>query len=175
MQLHEEYGNHWSKISVHMPTRADNMIKNRWYSILAKKSKEDVVKSAEEYRNSPESVLARRGQSLPSVRFASQFGEPMMPLPVLDRTRQNESNIWTPIDTLTPFQIPASPGGFAMISPLAPSASPFALTPPFQKMVSMFSPSAPDFARNDLFSPMKGSHSSLSENRAELLNLIDNQ
>jgi hypothetical protein len=63
------YGNHWSRISVHAPTRADNMIKNRWYSILAKKAKEDVVRSAEERRNSSESALSRLEKFQLSVRF----------------------------------------------------------------------------------------------------------
>jgi myb proto-oncogene protein len=38
MQLHEKHGNHWSRIASMMPSRAHNAIKNRWYSVLTKRT-----------------------------------------------------------------------------------------------------------------------------------------
>jgi hypothetical protein len=37
IELHEKYGNHWTKIGELMPTRSDNAIKNRWHSALSKR------------------------------------------------------------------------------------------------------------------------------------------
>jgi hypothetical protein len=39
LKLHEQFGNHWSKISEAMPNRSDNAIKNRWHSTLSKRQK----------------------------------------------------------------------------------------------------------------------------------------
>jgi hypothetical protein len=58
MRLHEQFGNHWSQIAAQIPARGDNMIKNRWYSTLSKKSKEEVSQAAESYRLSPESQMS---------------------------------------------------------------------------------------------------------------------
>jgi hypothetical protein len=46
MQLHQLHGNHWSRIASLMPNRADNTVKNRWYSVLAKKTIEQVAEAA---------------------------------------------------------------------------------------------------------------------------------
>jgi hypothetical protein len=46
MQLHQLHGNRWSRIASLMPNRADNAIKNRWYSVLAKKTMEEVAEAA---------------------------------------------------------------------------------------------------------------------------------
>jgi hypothetical protein len=46
MQLHQMHGNHWSRIASMMPSRADNAIKNRWYSVLTKKTLEEVAEAA---------------------------------------------------------------------------------------------------------------------------------
>jgi len=35
-KLQEEFGNHWAKISKHLPVRSDNNIKNYFYSCLRK-------------------------------------------------------------------------------------------------------------------------------------------
>jgi hypothetical protein len=43
MELHQDLGNKWSQIAARMPGRADNMIKNRWYSVLSKKTPDEVL------------------------------------------------------------------------------------------------------------------------------------
>jgi hypothetical protein len=152
MELHAEFGNSWSKIAARMPRRADNMIKNRWYSTLSKKSVQEVAVAAEQHR-----------ANLPPLA---------MPQPALDELRAEPAPIWTPTTfTVTPFA--SSPG---LISPVVPSASPFNLLSPYTKMNSMFSPWASDTMRGELFSPTgKKIPQSLSENRAEFVNLMVNQ
>ena len=38
IDLHSQFGNHWTKIGEMMPSRSDNAIKNRWNSTLAKRA-----------------------------------------------------------------------------------------------------------------------------------------
>jgi hypothetical protein len=153
-----------------MPTRADNMIKNRWYSTLAKKTKEEVAETARNYQNSPDAVL-------PHLFVEGEMPSPSsgMPQPTLDGIRREGSLDWAQSYRLTPLQIPSALGSLGMISPMAPSASPFALMSPFPKMMSMFSPLGTDSVRDDIFSPLKRISCSLTENRAEFANLIGHQ
>jgi hypothetical protein len=37
IELHQKYGNHWTKIGELIPKRSDNAIKNRWHSALLKR------------------------------------------------------------------------------------------------------------------------------------------
>jgi hypothetical protein len=37
LELHDRFGNHWTKIGDLMPARSENSIKNRWHSTLSKK------------------------------------------------------------------------------------------------------------------------------------------
>jgi hypothetical protein len=168
MELHEEFGNHWSKIAMHMPTRADNMIKNRWYSTIAKKTKEEIAEAAQTYHQSPEAPGHTLFGESPGETGRSDDG---MGTPRFDPGRM-DSSIWTPPFRPTPLTLPTTPMGMGLISPMVPAASPFGLMSPFQKMLSMFSPAGSDGLRNDFFSPVKPSHSSLTENRAELVNLM---
>jgi hypothetical protein len=158
MELHREFGNSWSKIAARMPRRADNMIKNRWYSTLSKKMDQEVAVPAEQHQQDPPPE--------PSTPVA-------MPQPALEEITIDPVRVWTPTTfTTTPFG--STPG---LISPMAPSASPFTLLSPYPKMHSMFSPWAPEPMRGGVFSPTRKKQSppSLSENRAELVNLILNQ
>jgi hypothetical protein len=150
MELHAEFGNSWSKIAARMPRRADNMIKNRWYSTLSKKSVQEVAVAAEQHRAKPPPLA--------------------MPQPALDELRVEPALVWT--FAVTPFA--STPG---LISPMVPSASPFNLLSPYPNMNPMFSPWAVDTVRGGLFSPTgkKQVPQSLSENRAEFVNLIVNQ
>jgi hypothetical protein len=164
LELHEQFGNHWSKIAMLMPTRADNMIKNRWYSTIAKKSKEEIAEAAQNYHPSPTAQHhVSFGQS-PGV-FDDGMSTPRM-------GGSPGDSMWTPQFRPTPLTIPTTPGTLGLISPMAPSASPFGLMSPFPKMMSMFSPAGSDALRNDMFSPMKPVRGSLTENRAELINLM---
>jgi hypothetical protein len=43
LKLHEQFGNHWMKISEAMPNRSDNSIKKRWHSTLSKHQKTPVL------------------------------------------------------------------------------------------------------------------------------------
>jgi hypothetical protein len=115
MMLHDQCGNRWSQIAALIPNRTDNMIKNRWYSTLAKKT------SHEKCRTSPH---------------------------------------------LLPDPTPTSLG---LISPMVPSASPFALMSPLAKIAPHFGPWG-GAERAPFASPP-----SLLENRAELVNLMINQ
>jgi hypothetical protein len=175
MQLHEQFGNHWATIAAHMPTRADNMIKNRWYSTLSKKSKEEVAEAAETYRSAPDQT--------PTVRFTPPQAGDVMPTPgmTLDGTQLWNSPVGLTPSASTPFQVPSlsipvTPTSIGFISPMAPSQSPFSLNSPYQKIASMFSPWSMDGSKS-LFSPVGagGSPQSLSENRAKLVTLIVQQ
>ncbi|KAK8885456.1 hypothetical protein M9Y10_040904 [Tritrichomonas musculus] len=238
--LHEQFGNHWSKISYLMPSRADNMIKNRWYSTLSKKTKAEVEESIKNLKMNPPTPIINNGaatqqltnqspslnymnplaSNLPNqsptsntivqinnndgtnippsftptkVKFNAPSGQfqppPPQPQPQTPPQQQQPENlpkpqpfeemsidtpsIWTPSYNNTLFS--GTPVGF--ISPMMPSASPFALLSPYKKMTPMFSPWAADTSKNCFMSPInqKCSPPSLSENRAELMNLIVHQ
>ena len=182
MILHEQFGNSWAKIAASMPTRADNMIKNRWYSTISKKSKEEIT----------ESVANRERIPPPSIQTKTTQSETVLPKPTFDEmsiepvwTPSNGGNTpfaGTPFNVTPSFAITPTMGGtpsssLGLISPMVPSASPFTLMSPYQKMTSMFSPWAADTPKGSFLSPMrqKCSPPSLSENRAELVNLIVHQ
>ena len=224
--LHEQFGNHWSKIAAMMPSRADNMIKNRWYSTLSKKTKEEVEESIRAYHQSPSMIPAVKkmqigssGENTPSKKVNFQLGsmgqmnmiqpnaqiqmqQPMqmvqqlqqpqqiqqqpqqqqqqpqqnqenLPKPLFEEVQMDAPSLWTPSLGNTPFS--GTPLG--LISPMMPSASPFALLSPYKKMTPMFSPWAVDTPKSGFMSPMHQKYSppSLSENRAELMNLIVHQ
>lgn len=213
--LHEQFGNHWSKISMVMPSRADNMCKNRWYSSLSKKTKEEIEEAARNYKGTTQNIqiLAQPADTqavildsptAPSIpgnltaiehvndmnRIQTGF-TPMkvkfdgptpyqqqenLPRPQLfEEIPMDTPSIWTP--SIGTGQFSGTPVGF--ISPMMPSASPFALLSPYKKMASIFSPWAqdPPSKTTNFMSPMRQKHSppSLSENRAELMNLIVHQ
>jgi hypothetical protein len=138
IHLHAEFGNKWSQIAACMPGRADNMIKNRWYSILSKKSPEELAE-------------------------LQPTAQPTMPAPTLEDHPTEALRGWTP-PTL------------GLISPGVQMISPFTMMSPYQKM-SMFSPWIPETPKNEVLSPTHKKHfaPSLSENRAELLNLLVQQ
>jgi hypothetical protein len=167
MILHEQYGNSWSKIAAHMPTRSDNMIKNRWYSTLAKKVNR--IETADD-SGRPEKVMAFQP---PPIQVDG------LPRPLLE----DSGPPWTPTGGsglgLTPIPFTVTPSmnaslGFA--SPLIPGASSFGGISPFGKTPSIVSPWG-EFSKSVFTSPgkMKASPPSLLENRAELVNLIVHQ
>lgn len=239
--LHEQFGNHWSKISYLMPSRADNMIKNRWYSTLSKKTKAEVEESIKNLKmntptpminnlstpqltnqsppmnyinpitatvstTSPSSSLVQINNNdtsnilpqsftpskvkfnAPSGQYQTSSPPQQNQTPTQQQQQQSENlpkpqpfeemsidtpSLWTPSYNNTLFS--GTPVGF--ISPMMPSASPFALLSPYKKMTPMFSPWAADASKNCFMSPInqKCSPPSLSENRAELMNLIVHQ
>jgi hypothetical protein len=124
------------------------MIKNRWYSTLSKKTDHEVAVAAEQHRANPQQESSA------------------MPQPALEEIAIEPVRMWTPFGQ--------TPG---LISPMVPSTSPFNLLSPYPKMNSMFSPWTAEPIRAGLFSPTREKQSprSLSENRAELVNLIVNQ
>jgi hypothetical protein len=163
MLLHEQYGNRWSQIAALMPNRADNMIKNRWYSTLAKKTPQKLVEAAAKGPTPPR---------LPSLLPLQADG---MPVPALD------DGTWPPTlgGLLTPMRFGATPGissSPGLISPMVPSPSPFALMSPLSKIAPRFSLWG-EAQRSAFASPakVKASPPTLLENRAELVNLIINQ
>ena len=183
MILHEQFGNSWSKIAARMPTRADNMIKNRWYSTISKKSKEEITQAVSGYK-----------EKLPApveTKMPAQTSDPSLPKPAFEEIPIEP--LWTPSNGTTPFNgtpfhvtpsftITPTMGGtptssIGLISPMVPSQSPFALMSPYQKIPSMFSPWTTETPKGALLSPMsqKQSPPSLLENRAELVNLIVHQ
>ena len=168
--LHEQFGNSWSKIAALMPTRADNMIKNRWYSTISKKTKAELA--------------AAVGEPVPK-----EFAKPevVLPKPTFEEVA-TEPTMWngggtpfaaTPFSSALSFGVTPTmgetPSSIGMISPIVPSASPFQLMSPYTKN-SMFSPWAAETPKSFL-SPMsqKQSPPTLLENRAELVNLIVHQ
>jgi hypothetical protein len=146
MDLHREFGNKWSRIAEHLPGRADNMVKNRWYSILSKKSQG--AQDGEGKRPPPRQP--REG----------------MPLPALEDTAADPIPAWSSSFGATP----------TFISPAIQMVSPFSLLSPCQRG-SLFSPWGPETPRNAFPSPTRKREATptLSENRAELMNLIVNQ
>jgi hypothetical protein len=165
IHLHQQFGNHWSQIAAHMPTRADNMIKNRWYSTLAKKS--------------PEAVTADSSEK--AVRFRPPpIQVEGLPKPVLEDPIGN-GGIWTPgfgsALGLTPVTFAVTPSmnpSIGLISPIIPGASPFGMLSPYGKAPPMMSPWG-EFPKTAFGSPGKIKTKSLSENRVELVNLIAHQ
>jgi hypothetical protein len=154
INLHQEFGNKWSRIAEHMPGRADNMIKNRWYSILSKKSPEEM------------SAVIARSQDTESQQAAPRQVRESMPLPALEETVADPIPVWSSTFGATP----------TFISPAIQMISPFSLLSPCQR-ISLFSPWGSETPRNGFPSPTsKGEVTpTLSENRAELMNLIVNQ
>jgi hypothetical protein len=158
MRLHEQHGNSWSKIAAHMPTRSDNMIKNRWYSTLAKKV----------------------GDTDSGGRFESATIQPEgLPCPVID----GPLPLWTSTMGsgfgLTPIAFGTTPSvnsSFGLISPMGLGPSPIEMLSPLGKPASLVSPWS-DFGKTVFASPGKADASppSLLENRAELVNLIMHQ
>ena len=180
--LHEQFGNSWSKIAANMPTRADNMIKNRWYSTISKKTKEEIT----------EAVSGMRDRiPPPPIQVKLPSSEPVLPKPMFEEipiepmwTSGNGATPFsntpfhvTPSFTVTPTMSGTPSSNLGLISPMVPSQSPFALMSPYQKMTSMFSPWATETPKGSLLSPMtqKQSPPTLLENRAELVNLIVHQ
>ncbi|KAH0795992.1 Myb-like DNA-binding domain containing protein [Histomonas meleagridis] len=161
-KLHKEYGNHWSKISQHMPTRTDNMIKNRWYSVLSKKSPPPSEEQTPISTNENTNEVAKEEYVLPKP-----IEEPV--------TEQKPSWMQT---TATPFSMTPFQGTpLGSISPMI-SCSPFALFSPCAKPTSYFSPWQTETPTKNVFmSPTKQKNSppSLSENRIELMNLLVHQ
>ncbi|KAH0788927.1 Myb-like DNA-binding domain containing protein [Histomonas meleagridis] len=164
-KLHEQFGNHWSKISQFMPSRTDNMIKNRWYSVLSKKSPSELQ---EEPVATPTAVDSNEKEN--------ETEKDYIPKPFEDSNTEYKPS-WmngnaTPF-SMTPFQ--GTPMG--SISPMFTAGSPFSLFSPCSKQ-SPFSPWIGDKpSRNLLMSPTKPKNSppSLSENRVELMNLFVHQ
>lgn len=192
MSLHEQFGNHWSKIASLMPSRADNMIKNRWYSTLSKRSPSDyalipiIQPQQQDQQISDNSIIDPQAQS--------DNKDSILPRPVIEEITSEGATGWNPSLTMTPMFPSLLPGisitpsfgtpsngsntssGLGLISPMMPSDSPFALLSPYAKMTPLFSPWA-ETPKNSFVSPMrqKCSPPSLSENRAELMNLIIHQ
>jgi hypothetical protein len=152
--LHEQYGNSWAKIAAQMPSRSDNMIKNRWYSTLAKK---DIKVEKEVGGEQSEKIVKFRP---PPIQIEG------LPCPVIEESCAG----WTPSLGLTPISFNITPGAsLGLISPLAPGGSPFEMISPFGKGAALMSPWG-ECPRNVIGAP-----SSLAENRAELMNLIVQQ
>jgi hypothetical protein len=170
VSLHDQYGNSWSKIAAHMPTRSDNMIKNRWYSTLAKKIGE--IETTDELLATEK---AARLQPPPPLQIDG-LG---MPKPVLDDSGQSWIPTFGSSLGLTPIPFNVTPSmnpSLGLISPIGNGASPFGMLSPFGKPPSIMSPWG-EFPKNVFASPgkVKTSPPSLSENRAELVNLIVHQ
>ena len=161
-KLHEQFGNHWSKISKFMPTRTDNMIKNRWYSVISKKPPPE----QQEPTVDPPTII----DSNESAKVTEK--ENIMPKP-FDEANTDYSPSWM-AGNATPFQ--GTPMG--SISPMISTGSPFALFSPFSKQTPSFSPWSNEMTpRSMLMSPtlQKSSPPSLSETRMELVNLLVRQ
>lgn len=184
MLLHEQYGNSWSKIAAHMPSRADNMIKNRWYSTISKKTKEELAQAAGSSAikipiQAPAPIAQVQAETiLPKPTFEEMPMEP----PVWQGSSANTPFAGTPFTATPSFAITPTMGGtpntsIGLISPMVPSASPFTLMSPYQKMNNVFSPWGGETPKAGFLSPMRQKYSppSLSENRAEFMNLIVQQ
>jgi hypothetical protein len=126
MELHERFGNKWSRIAEHMPGRADNMIKNRWYSILSKKTRGEVVEEP-----------PRESTHGPGV----------------EEIGGGATSAWT---------------GF--VSPAVQITAPLFVLSPTQRFGSVFTPWA-----GEMSSHGRCTTPTLSENRAELMNLLISQ
>jgi hypothetical protein len=133
------------------------MIKNRLYSTLSKRSDENAM--SEKVRVCSPPPIRIEGLGLPC------------PVP------EESSGGWTPTVGsslgLTPISLGITPSMKASLGMISPMASPFGMVSPFGKAQPMISPWG-EFARSVFASPgqAKTSPPSLSENRAELVNLI---
>jgi hypothetical protein len=166
--LHEQYGNSWSKIASQMPSRSDNMIKNRWYSTLAKTLK--IEERKEEIRSEK------------SLRFQPpplQIEGIGLPQPILEEGSESWTSTLGSSTGLTPIPFTITPSmnpSLGLISPLTPGTSQFEMLSPYEKSGSFMSPWG-EIPKNDFGSPnkVKISPPSLSENRAEFMNMIVHQ
>ena len=157
-ELHEIYGNHWSKISHIMGSRTDNMVKNRWYSVLSKRPPSE-KKSVENVEPKMNIVQAEEIPPKKEVEKDISF-----PKPLFD---DDSKTPWSLLNT--PFQGTPSIG---LISPLI-VASPLGIFSPYSKM-GVFSPWGNETPIKAAFqSPTKSKNSppTLTENRAEFMNL----
>jgi hypothetical protein len=180
MKLHKEHGNSWSKIAARMPNRADNMIKNRWYSTLSKRVNVDgemrnVID--QEYGKTAAVVTEESGNDLMTA----------MPKPVMEETSTHldAGGPWTPCcgtagSVVTPILHTRDGGGgrvppYVFFSPIIPSQIAFSLPSPVDKMIG--SPWINNGNRmQEAESPGKRcSPPTLVENREQLLNLIVHQ
>jgi hypothetical protein len=174
MQLHKEFGNSWSKIAARMPNRADNMIKNRWYSTLSKKV------------NSDKGTRSDTDEE-PKQRIALVIDESVnntMPRPAMEEvpTHVDGGGPWTPCCGATESVVTpvlhtreggsGCPPSLVLFSPIVPNRIAFGLASPVEKMIT--SPwGGEGQAKGENVSPEKGrSPPTLSENREQLLNLI---
>jgi hypothetical protein len=167
MMLHEQHGNSWSKIAAHMPTRSDNMIKNRWYSTLAKKVG-DV-----DWAN--DSSAPEKAGPLDASSIQSEG----LPCPVIEGTLPAWTSTMGSGFGLTPIAFGLSSSvnsSFGLISPLALGQSSMDMMSPLGKPASLVSPWS-DFGKTVFASPGKveATPPSLLENRAELVNLSMHQ
>ncbi|KAH0790286.1 Myb-like DNA-binding domain containing protein [Histomonas meleagridis] len=140
--LHESFGNHWTQIAKQMPTRGENMIKNRWYSVLSKKT--------------PQEMKLTDNNNVPvqTIGTVVRSNEPL-PIPILEDTSQNQ-----PMHFGT-SQMCVTGSPFALYTPNS-KATPMLNHCDADNQKSLFSsPTKP-----------KDSTSALSENKAEFLNLF---
>jgi hypothetical protein len=142
------------------------MIKNRWYSTLAKK--------AGEFEQLPL-------EKIPRVRAPPpiQVDGMGLPRPVLEDSGQGWGASPAMGMGLTPIPFNVTPSmnpSLGLISPMIPGDSPFEGMSPFGRGASMMSPWG-EIPKGVFSSPgkVKTSPPSLSENRAELVNLMVRQ
>jgi hypothetical protein len=72
IELHQQYGNHWTKIGEFIPRRSHNAIKNRWHSALSKRLQTET--------RAPTPVTSHPKVLLPSItlltgQIAPKFGD----------------------------------------------------------------------------------------------------
>jgi hypothetical protein len=167
LNLHEQYGNSWSKIASQMPTRSDNMIKNRWYSTLTKRCRG--------IENVDEVSVNEKVEEAEPIRVENSLPQPILEIPIQS---------WTPLLIspvgLGPIPLNVTPtmkASLELVSPTTPGQSPFGMISPFSNSISMMNPWG-DFPKMLFTSSPSNAKSpplSLIENRAELVNLIVNQ
>jgi hypothetical protein len=68
IELHQRFGNHWTKIGSLMPTRSQNAIKNRWNSSLAKRQDDS------EETPAPTPIARPKRTPLPSIALLPMPG-----------------------------------------------------------------------------------------------------
>lgn len=157
IELHEKYGNSWTKISDHIFQRSDNAIKNRWNSTLSKRVM--YMKNHNQQFNQFPVVTVNATSPPRSIRIESNQIE--VPKPPLDFLQNSNFKDFKLPPLLSPLSGDTKKTTSNVKKQDLYSESPFVLVSPLGSLLN-----SPSRSKKNEKTP------TLKENRNELMNLI---